>query len=129
MESLKIRGNRNEFFTPNVSLDAQSGNCEIAGESYLEYTGEFYDKIIQWVKAYFEEGNKSLRFDFKLTYFNTSSFKAILTVLRFLKNCERQGLGIDVNWYYHEDDIDILREAQDLAEGAELDLTYIPMED
>ena len=54
MENLNIRGERSEFFTPNVILDADTGNCEISGESYLEYTGEFYDQIISWLTPVYD---------------------------------------------------------------------------
>ncbi len=121
MENLKIKGERSEFFTPYVSLDARNGQCEISGESYLEYTGEFYDKIIQWFKRYTLEVNRPLRITFRLTYFNTSSFKAILNVLKFLKTYERKGGKVEIDWFYPEDDMDIFKEAEDLAEGSELD--------
>jgi hypothetical protein len=126
MNSLIIRGERTEFYTPSVVLDANTGYCEISGESYLEYTGEFYDQIIRWTKAYALEVNKLLSFNFKLTYFNTSSFKAILSLLKNLKHYQEQGGAVEVNWYYPDDDEDILKEAQDLAEGSSLDINFIP---
>jgi hypothetical protein len=126
MENLIIKGERSDFFTPDVQLNADDGVCEIAGESYLEYTGEFYDQIIDWVKDYSSEINKALQFNFKLTYFNTSSFKAILSVLKNLKRYEEKGGNVEVNWYYPDDDYDMLKEAQDLAEGSSLDLNFIP---
>ena len=85
MENFLVKGGRNEFLVPYVSLDAGTGVCEINGESSLEYTGEFYDQIINWLKLYATEVNRVLTFNFKLTYFNTSSYKAILGVLRQLK--------------------------------------------
>ena len=120
MENLNIRGERSEFFTPNVNLDAETGNCEISGESYLEYTGEFYDQIISWLTQFITEMNRPVIMNFRLTYFNTSSFKAILNLLNFIKKYEKQGGAVEVNWYYPEDDYDMLREAEDLAEGSGL---------
>jgi hypothetical protein len=126
MNSLIIKGERTEFYTPNVSLNVDTGVCEIAGESYLEYTVEFYDQIVRWVKTYAQEVNQALQFNFKLTYFNTSSFKSILTLLKNLKQFQERGGKVEINWFYPEDDEDILKEAEDLAEGSELEIKFIP---
>lgn len=120
MENLNIRGERSEFFTPHVNMDAETGKCEISGESYLEYTGEFYDQIISWLNQFITEVNRPLVMNFRLTYFNTSSFKAILNLLNYIKKYEKQGGNVLVNWYYPEDDYDMLREAEDLSEGSGL---------
>jgi hypothetical protein len=125
MENLFIEGAKGEFYTPLVNLNATTGVCEISGESYLEYTGEFYAKITQWIKNYTQEVKKAITFNFYLTYFNTSSFKALLGVLKVLKEYKMQGGIVNINWYYPPDDEDILREAQDLAEGAAIEMNYI----
>lgn len=131
MEDLLIRGGRNEFLVPFVSLNASTGMCEISGESSLEYTGEFYDQILNWLKTYALEKSQLLIFAFKLTYFNTSSYKAILGTLRELKRQQDIGKKVTVQWYYPEDDSDMLMDAQDLMESAEIDMelnSYQPEE-
>ena len=125
MENYVVEGAKGEFYTPYVKLDANTGVCEVKGESYLEYTGEFYSNITDWLKKYTQEVKKPLHFNFKLTYFNTSSFKAILGVLKTLKDCKAQGIDVVVNWYYASDDEDILAEAQDLAEGSGIAMNFI----
>jgi SiaC family regulatory phosphoprotein len=126
MENLIIKGGRNEFLTPSVVMDAESRICELAGESSLEYTGEFYDKVINWLKLYTTEVNAPLTFNFRLTYFNTSSYKALLSVLRYLKRYKDKGGEVIINWYYPEDDADMLMDAQDLAESADVDMVFVP---
>ena len=122
MENFLVKGGRNEFLVPYVSLDASKGVCEISGESSLEYTGEFYDQIVNWLKQYSQEESKTLTFAFKLTYFNTSSYKAILGTLRELKRQQDIGKKVIVQWYYPEDDSDMLMDAQDLMESAEIEM-------
>lgn len=128
MNDLIIKGEKGDFFTPQVSLLASNGHCEISGESYLEYTDEFYKKILDWLKAYTQSAQKPIIFHFKLTYFNTSSFKGILSIFRFLKAYESQGGNITINWHYSEDDIDMMKEGQDLASSSETDVNFIPIE-
>ncbi|TAE51004.1 MAG: DUF1987 domain-containing protein [Cytophagia bacterium] len=125
MENLYIEGAKGEFYTPLVSLTVSTGICEVSGESYLEYTGEFYAQITQWIRNYAQEVKKGIIFNFRLSYFNTSSFKALLGVLKVLKEYRNQGGEVDINWFYPPDDEDILREAQDLAEGAAVEMNYI----
>jgi hypothetical protein len=125
MEDFLIKGGRNEFLVPNVSLNGSTGMCEISGESSLEYTGEFYDQIMHWLKKFSVEETKTLTFAFKLTYFNTSSYKAILGTLRELKRQQSIGKNVVVQWYYPEDDTDMLMDAQDLMESADIELELI----
>lgn len=121
MENLMIKAQKDDFFTPNVLLDADQGQGDITGESYLEYTTEFYSQISDWVKQYFLEKDDQLIFNFKLTYFNTSSFKAILSLLRLLRSYQNKKNLIKVNWYYPMDDYDMLKEAEDLVDASELE--------
>lgn len=126
MESLEIKSKNSTFFTPYVKLDAVTGICEISGESYTENTDEFYDTIIHWLNNYQKEVKKPIKFDFKLSYLNTSSFKAILYVLKALKNIQNAGISTTINWYYPQDDFDLLAEAEDLAESVGIQINKIP---
>ncbi len=124
LESLTIEGKSGTFFIPSVDFDAQTGNCRLEGESYLENTWEFYDKLTNWLKKY-TETKKPITFNFKLTYFNTSSSKGILDILFLLKDFDLAGGKVTVNWYYPEDDEDNLAEAEDFIADSELEMKLI----
>lgn len=129
MEPLTIRGSHGTFFTPTISF-ASNGVCEIAGESYLEESFEFYDNLIKWIENYFEEGNKNLQLSFRLTYFNTSSSRAILDLLTTLKEHQDAGKEVTVNWYYPDPDNDEMRMgAEDYVDetGLEINLISYPV--
>ncbi len=125
LENLEIEGEKGTFFTPSVKFNAETGVCSLEGESYLEDTWEFYDKLLVWLQKYAETG-KPLTFDFKLTYFNTSSSKGILDLLKQIKNYEDQGGEIQVNWYHPEDDEDNVEEAEDFKDDTGLEINLIP---
>ena len=72
MENLFIQGDKEEFDVPYVSFDAETGVCEISGESYIDNTAEFYDRLLNWLDQYIKGVKKPITFRFKLTYFNTS---------------------------------------------------------
>jgi hypothetical protein len=125
MENLAIKGSHGTFFTPTINFST-NGICEISGESYLEESFEFYDNLIKWIEAYFEEGGDSLELSFRLTYFNTSSSRAILDLLTSLKNIQDRGKSVTVNWYYPDPDNDEMKmEAEDYIDETGLDINLI----
>ena len=128
MENLEIKGESGVYFIPEVRLNAGSGLCEISGESYLEDTDEFYNNIINWLESYITEVKAALTFNFRLTYFNTSSSRSILNVLRVLKKYHDASGTVTINWYYPEDDDSIAEEAEDYMKDTGLTINMFAFE-
>lgn len=128
MEDIHIEGVHEAFFTPTVNFEVATGHCEIAGESYLEETSKFYARLIDWLTKYVETVQGPLTFDFKLSYFNTSSSKCIVDILDVLKKYQTKGGKIEVNWYY-DDTEDELEEVEDFILETGLDINKVPFED
>ena len=126
MENLFIQGDKEEFDIPSVSFDAETGVCEISGESYLDNTSEFYDRLFSWLDQYIKEVKKPITFSFKLTYFNTSSSKKILYIMLKLKEFIDQGGEVTANWYYDKNDIEMEEDIEDLMMIAKLDVNMVP---
>lgn len=125
MENIEIKGEKAEFFIPTVNFNAQTGICELAGESYLEETFEFYQKLINWLNKYTQEVKEPLIFNCKLTYFNTASSKIILDILRLLKDYGDAGGQVSINWFCNEWDDDMKMEVEDLALDADVKVNVI----
>ena len=68
-----------------------------------------------------------LNFDFKLSYFNTSSSKCLVDILDLLKKYQNDGGSVSVNWYY-DDSEEELEEVEDFILETGLDINKIPME-
>ncbi len=128
MDNLEIKGESGVYFIPEVNLNPANGHCKISGESYLEDTDEFYNNIINWLETYINEVKQAITFDFRLTYFNTSSSRSILNVLRVLKKYEDKGGSVTVNWYYPEDDESIAEEAEDYMKDTGLKINMFAFE-
>lgn len=126
MENLVIEGSTGEYFIPSVNFDAINGKCVISGESYLEDSVAFYEPLLKWLDQYMNEVQGAIEFEFKLTYFNTSSSKRILDIFRVLKEYEKNDYEIKVNWYYEDDDTDILEEIEDFMIISKLHINVIP---
>ncbi|MCQ2251228.1 MAG: DUF1987 domain-containing protein [Bacteroidales bacterium] len=128
MEDIHIKGMHEAYFIPSVDFEVATGRCEIAGESYLEETTKFYTPIFEWIKEYTETIKGPLTFDFKLSYFNTSSSKCLVDILDMLKKYQKSGGQVTVNWYY-EDSEEELEEVEDFIMETGLDINKIPLEE
>jgi hypothetical protein len=125
LENLEIAASTGTYFIPTVSFNAETGVCLLQGESYHENTWEFYNTLMQWLNRYMQEVQGELQFNFKLTYFNTSSSKCLLDIIRLLKDYEAKGHVVKTRWYYPEDDVDNLTEAEDFMADTGLKMEII----
>jgi hypothetical protein len=98
--------------TPHIILDKDNGIFEVSGRSLPEDVIEFYTPVIEWIQGYAKAPNTKTVFAFKLDYFNTASSKLILELLKTLKDIN----GARVDWYYQEDDEDILDAGKEFSE-------------
>jgi len=113
MKNIEIHGLEEEFYIPSVNFNADTGICELSGESYLEETSAFYEPLVNWISQYIEEKRASLTLNIKLVYYNTSSSKKILDLLRIMKDYEKSGGDATVNWFYEDNDIDTIEDIED----------------
>ena len=129
MEDLKIDKKQDIFFSPEVNFNASTGVCELIGESYLEETLKFYEPLYEWLTNYGNVLKKPLTFNFKLTYFNTSSSKAILDVLFILKDYEESGADVTVNWFYDTTNkMTMEEEVEDFSDETDLQINLLPFD-
>ena len=129
MNDLTIPIVQDEFDKPYVNFQAQTGKCEISGESFPEKATDFYERLNAWIEEYIREVKGPLDFDFKLTYFNTSSSKRILHLMMKLYDYAQEGGKVSARWIYHPDDIDLEEDIEDLKLISKLDLEMIPDEE
>lgn len=115
--------------TPHIHLDGPNATLLMAGESYPEDVPSFYAALTNAITTYFDEtpvteGDKPFAVSIKLTYFNSSSARALMEMLDLLDGAASTGRAISVKWYCDPDD-DITREfAQDISS----DVSHITVE-
>ncbi|MFO7843328.1 MAG: DUF1987 domain-containing protein [Bacteroidales bacterium] len=110
--------------TPSVALST-NGVLKIEGRSIPEDAAKFFKPILDWTKE-FTSGE--IRVDIKLEYFNTSSSKFILEMLRLLEN-NPENKNILVNWFYEEGDLDVLESGQYFESIIGIPFKYIEYEE
>lgn len=108
MENINLEGTPK---TPTVKFDAGAGTLELSGRSIPENSIEFYKPLLDWIDRYAAVAKSSTNVNIKLEYFNTSSSKCILDVFKKLETVKNTEMV--VNWYYEEDDEDMLEAGED----------------
>ncbi|MCB0819261.1 MAG: DUF1987 domain-containing protein [Bacteroidetes bacterium] len=100
--------------TPEVKLDQNSGKLELKGRSIPENSIEFYNPVFQWIDEYSLQPKSDTALHIQLEYFNTSSSKCVLDILKKLQSLNLSGRSkVKVLWYYEEDDEDMLEAGED----------------
>lgn len=113
---------------PYINFDAQTGVCEIEGQSYITNTYAFYEPIYSWLEKFLADTELPIVFHIKITYFNTSSSKCILEILRILKKFEDNGGKLVVNWHLNRQDEDLEDEVQYFSMATNLEINLIWVE-
>ena len=110
MEALSIEGTAK---TPSVKFNGQEGVIEIKGRSIPENSIEFYKPLVEWLEQYSGTPLDLTQVNVQLEYFNTSSSKCILDVFKKLETIHKGKSEVIINWYYEEDDEDMLEAGED----------------
>jgi len=132
MEALIVKA---EDFTPSIILNPNKNKYEISGKSRPENVKEFYEPVIVWFdknsssiisnfKDFYNDSNP-FTFDFKLVYFNSATSTMLYDILKKIKNLQNQGISVKVNWYYNEDDEEIMESGDELSKAVNIPFNYI----
>jgi hypothetical protein len=111
---------------PYINFNAETGICEIEGQSYITNTYAFYEPIYTWLEDFTKKTSK-IDFNIKITYFNTSSSKCILEILRILRRFRDTKGNLNVTWHLNKQDEDLEDEVQyfSAATGVDISLHWI----
>jgi len=110
MEPIIIEGTPK---TPSIKFDVREGVFEIKGRSIPENSVEFYKPLNEWLDQYMQVPLDKTIVNIRLEYFNTSSSKCILDVFKRLESIHRAKHDVEINWFYEEDDEDMLEAGED----------------
>ena len=122
MDNLRIEKTK---YTMDIDFNKDTGILEMAGSSYPENALDFFGPVINWIKQYITEIKKKMLLNIRLNYLNTSSTKCILDIFETLNLYHKEGGEITVNWYYAEDDEDIMETGEELGEDFDFPIEFI----
>ena len=115
--------------TPYVMLDTAAELFEIKGRSSPENSVQFYQEILEGLDDFLEKGDDQLTANFAFEYFNTSSSKCLFDVFKKISRIEESGKTITINWFYEEDDDDMMEAGEDYSDLLELEFNFLEIED
>jgi hypothetical protein len=107
MNDIRLEGTSK---TPMVVATLDPFSLELSGRSIPENSIAFYQPVMDWVDAHCVESEQQLEINIRLEYFNTSSSKCLMDLL---KRVEASNCPARVNWYYEDDDEDMLEAGED----------------
>ena len=126
MEPISIKGSAKR---PTVTFDSETGKLEIKGRSIPENSIEFYKPLVDWLDEYAKFSKPYTEVNIQLEYFNTSSSKCILDVFKKLEAVNKGDNKVEINWYYEEDDEDMLEAGEDYQSILKIPFTMIEIEE
>lgn len=126
---MDIYSNEGTFETPTITFDLNAGFLEIKGRSIPENPIEFYHPLFTALDNYEKMGKPATEVIIKLEYYNSSSSKCILDLLKKLENIHEGGNQVTINWYYEEEDENMLLAGEDYQVIINLPFTMIKIAD
>ena len=100
--------------TPYVLLDPKQGRLEVRGCSIHENADRFFLPLIEMVEAYAQQPPEKTLVKFTLTYFNSSSAKYLLDLLKVFDELHASGKSqVAMEWVYEESDLNMEEAGED----------------
>jgi len=108
--------------SPSIMFDGELGIIEIKGKSLPEDAIVCYTPLYQAVSEYIKTPLVKTTMNLRLEYLNSSSAKNILKIINLLEDLPPQGYAVDINWFYNDNDEDMLEEGMEFRR-----LTTLPI--
>jgi hypothetical protein len=123
--------------TPRVDFNLGTGVFVISGVSRPEDVLVFFDIPLDWIhnltialseNSLMVNELPSLKLLFNMSYYNTSSSKYLIQILKSLRKAEDYGVSLKVEWHYEEGDDKMKEDGEDLAEAVDMQFEYFEEE-
>lgn len=114
--------------SPFVYLNSEDGKIIIKGDCRPPDVNEFFQQILDFIESKFKS-TKDIEAHFLYAYFNSSSGKFILDIVKILAGLSRSGNNVECYWYYEKNDGDMLSVGEEISRLAKIPLKLIEVED
>ena len=122
-QEIKIAPSKN---TPEIFLSPK-GSIRIKGRSTHENVKDFFIPVETWIDEYIVNPAKLTTVDLNFEYFNSSSSKAIISMLQQITQVTDKGKSFIINWYYEDGDDDILERGEYFASILGIPMNFTKM--
>jgi len=110
--------------TPEVVLDPD-GVIIIKGRSMNKNASEFYKQIESWIDVYINNPANLTRVDIYMEYFNGINSMIFNSLLKKISDVKLKDKKFIINWYYEEDDEDILAQGENISSILDIPINLI----
>src|SRR5215831_5933466 len=91
--------------TPAINFDFDARRLVITGESYPEDPNKFWAPVLESLHTFLKtENNSKITLDLSISFLNSTSFRAVLLLLKALERASDNGNSVMVYWRYRVDD-------------------------
>ncbi len=104
----------NTIRTAGVNFDAEKALLSIRGNSIPENSDDFFQPLHNWVEEFNTSHTGKVTFRVFMTYFNTSTIRHIIGLMK--KLIQSHGNGLTIEWIYEKGDEEIRDRGQDISE-------------
>lgn len=101
--------------TPEVELNREKHSLTITGRLYPENPFSFFDTINAWIDYYLSASPPKLDILIYITYYNTTSSKLLLNLLKKILSFGSDAFQISITWKYDKDDEEMMRTISNYA--------------
>ena len=122
MKALRIESTED---TPEIILDDNAGEFGISGRSLPEEVISFYSPVLDWIERYSKDPLDKTVVKLKMDYINSASQRALLEVLNYFQRVKETGNELEIEWYYIEDDDEMLEAGEEYMDILELPFNFI----
>lgn len=126
MENLLIEG---DLKNPTIDFNYEQGLLKIWGRSWPEHATNTYDPAFKWLDEYEKNPQSKTKLTVSLEYFNTSSSKVVLEIMKRVSKMHEDGKDVTVEWYYENDDFDLKEEGETFAEMVSVPIKMIGVDE
>ena len=92
-------------FTPEINLNAETGNLLFQGRSMPEDIAGFFDPISDWIKSYIENPKEKTELTIFYEYYNSSTARRMTEIIFDLEILQERGHEVKVIWCYKSGDM------------------------
>ena len=108
--------------TPIVNFDVENDMFLISGDSRPENVKLFFEPLLTWIEDYKVEikpnrKQRTVNASFRLEYFNSSSAKYIVEIIKSINQIELINLNmvVIINWFYNAGDEDMKESGEEIS--------------
>ena len=109
--------------TAGITYTPTTATLDISGISIPENADAFFQPLYEWLDAMVKDHKGPLTIRINLTYFNTSSVRHLLIIIKALIVPFRDTLN--VQWVYESDDEEIRERGEQLSEVVKFPFEFV----